>query len=122
MLPLFDENLPGRGVPWVTLGLIAANVAVFLLLQDATGENTFTYGWSAIPLEITRGVDLTTAQTISVGGTPYLIPEAPGPMPIQLTLLSSMFMHGGWLHLGGKCSSCGSSATTSSIGPARSSS
>jgi membrane associated rhomboid family serine protease len=101
MLPLFDENLPGRGIPWVTLGLIAANIAVFLLLQGATGENSFTYGWSAIPLEITRGVDLTTAQTVTVGGTPYLVPEAPGPMPIQLTLLSSMFMHGGWLHLGG---------------------
>jgi len=101
MLPLFDENLPGRGIPWVTLGLIATNIAVFLLLQGATGENSFTYGWSAIPLEITRGVDLTTAQTVSVGGTPYLIPEAPGPMPIQLTLLSRMFMHGGWLHLGG---------------------
>src|SRR4029078_13099223 len=26
---------------------------------------------------------------------------APGPQPIYLTLLSSMFMHGGWLHLGG---------------------
>ena len=101
MLPLFDENLPGRGIPWVTIGLIAANVAVFLLLQGATGENTFTYGWSAIPQEITRGVDLTTAQSVSVGGTAYLVPEAPGPMPIQLTLLSSMFMHGGWLHLGG---------------------
>ena len=101
MIPLFDENLPGRGIPWVTLGLIGANIAVFLLLQGATGENSFTYGWSAIPLEITRGVDLTTAQTVSVGGTAYLVPEAAGPMPIQLTLLSSMFMHGGWLHLGG---------------------
>ena len=101
MLPLFDENLPGRGIPWVTIGLIAANVAVFLLLQGATGENAFTYGWSAIPQEITRGVDLTTAQSVSVGGAAYLVPEAPGPMPIQLTLLSSMFMHGGWLHLGG---------------------
>jgi membrane associated rhomboid family serine protease len=29
------------------------------------------------------------------------IPQAPGPDPIYLTLLSSMFMHGGWMHLGG---------------------
>src|SRR5437667_2295177 len=101
MLPLFDENLPGRGIPWVTIGLIAANVAVFLLLQGATGDNAFTWGWSAVPLEITHNVDLTSAQQVTVGGTAYLIPEAPGPMPIQLTLLSSMFMHAGWLHLGG---------------------
>jgi membrane associated rhomboid family serine protease len=101
MLPLFDENLPGRGIPWVTIGLIATNIAVFLLLQGATGDNAFTWGWSAVPLEITHGVDLTAAQQITVGGTAYLIPEAPGPVPIQLTLLSSMFMHAGWLHLGG---------------------
>src|SRR5690606_38565516 len=30
-----------------------------------------------------------------------VIPQEPGPNPIQLTILSAMFMHGGWLHLGG---------------------
>jgi membrane associated rhomboid family serine protease len=34
-------------------------------------------------------------------GTSYQIDEAPGPVPIWLTLFSSMFMHGGWLHIGG---------------------
>jgi len=29
------------------------------------------------------------------------VPQAPGPFPIQLTLLTSMFMHAGWLHLAG---------------------
>jgi membrane associated rhomboid family serine protease len=101
MFPIADENLPGRGLPWVTIGLIATNVAVFLLLQGASGDNAFTYGWSAIPLEITSGVDLTQAQPVLVGGTQFLIPEAAGPNPIYLTLLSSMFMHGSWLHLGG---------------------
>jgi membrane associated rhomboid family serine protease len=101
MFPIADENLPGRGVPWVTIGLIAANVAVFVLLQGASGDNAFTYGWSAIPREITRGVDLTHAVPVVLGGQEYLIPQAPGPNPIYLTLLSSMFMHGSWLHLGG---------------------
>jgi len=101
MFPLSDENLPGRGFPWVTAGLIAANVAVFVLLQGASGDNAFTYGWSSVAREITRGVDLTQAVPIVIDGSTYLVPQAPGPDPIYLTLLTSMFMHGSWLHLGG---------------------
>ena len=101
MFPIADENLPGRGLPWVTLGLILANLAVFLLLQAGTADNTFTYAWSAVPFEITHGVDLTQAVPIVIDGQPYVVPQAPGPDPIYLTLLSSMFMHGSWLHLGG---------------------
>ncbi len=101
MFPIGDENLPGRGLPWVTASLIAVNITVFVLLQGASGDNTFTYGWSSIALEITKGVDLTQAVPVVIGGTEYLIPQAPGPDPIYLTLLSSMFMHGSWLHLGG---------------------
>jgi membrane associated rhomboid family serine protease len=93
MFPLADENEPGYGLAWVNLALIAINVAVFLLLQQAGGNNDFTYGFSAVPFEITHGVDLIGSQ----GG----IPQAPGPDPIYFTLISSMFMHGGWLHIGG---------------------
>jgi len=101
MFPIGDENIPGRGLAWVTTALIAANVAVFVFLQAATGDNTFTYGWSTVPLEITTNADLTRPVPWVVGGTEFLIQQAPGPSPIYLTLLSSMFMHGGWLHLGG---------------------
>ena len=101
MFPIGDENLPGRGLAWLTLSLIAANIAVFFLLQGASGDNTFTYGWSSIAREITTGVDLTQAVPVVIDGTQYLIPQAPGPDPIYLTLLSSMFMHGSLLHLGG---------------------
>jgi rhomboid family protein len=101
MFPIGDENLPGRGLAWVTLSLIAVNVAVFVLLQGASGDNTFTYGWSSIAREITTGVDITKAVPVVIGGTEYVIPQAPGPDPIYVTLLSSMFMHGSWLHLGG---------------------
>ena len=101
MLPIGDENLPGRGFAWVTASLIAANIAVFILLQQASGDNSFTSGWSAIAREITTGVDLTHSVPVVIGGTDYLIQQAPGPNPIYLTLLSSMFMHGSWLHLGG---------------------
>jgi rhomboid family protein len=101
MFPIGDENLPGRGLAWVTLGLIAVNVAVFVFLQGGSGDNAFTYGWSSIAREITTGVDLTHAVPVVIDGTEYLIPQAPGPDPIYFTLLSSMFMHGSWLHLGG---------------------
>jgi membrane associated rhomboid family serine protease len=102
MLPIGDENEPGRGLAYVTLALIGLNVAVFLLLQDAgSPDSAFTVGWSAIPLEVVNGIDLVRPSPITIGGQPYLIPQAPGPDPIQLTILSSMFMHAGWLHLGG---------------------
>src|SRR5437762_8237522 len=101
MFPLFDENEPGQGIAWVTLTLIGINIAVFLLLQQAGGDNAFTYGFSAIPAEITTGRDIVVPQPVVIDGVRYLIPEAPGPQPIYLTLLTSMFMHGGWLHLGG---------------------
>jgi len=101
MFPLFDENEQGQGIAWVTLTLIAINVAVFVLLQAASGDNQFTYGYSTIPAEIISGRDIVANQQVTIGGVQYLIPEAPGPSPIYLTLLTSMFMHASWLHLGG---------------------
>jgi membrane associated rhomboid family serine protease len=101
MFPIGDQNEPGRGPAFITLALIGINVAVFLLLQQAGAGETFTYGWSAVPLEVTTGVDLVRAQAIVIDGQRFLVPQAPGPDPIQLTLLSSMFMHAGWLHLAG---------------------
>jgi membrane associated rhomboid family serine protease len=99
MFPIGDENERGHGPAFISLAFIGLNVAVFLLLQAAGGPDgfAFTYGYSAIPAEITMGTDLTTPQPIE--GFPDPVPQAPGPSPIWLTLFSSMFMHGGWLHL-----------------------
>jgi membrane associated rhomboid family serine protease len=101
MFPIGDQNEPGHGPAIVTLALIAANVAVFVFLQQLGANEPFLYGWSAIPLEITTGVDLLRSQPITIDGQQFQVPQAPGPDPIQLTLLSSMFMHGDLLHLGG---------------------
>jgi membrane associated rhomboid family serine protease len=101
MFPIGDENQPGHGLAWVTATLIGINVAVFVLLQGLGAENAFTTGFSAVPLEITTGADLVDAIPITIAGQEYLVPQAPGPFPIQLTLLTSMFMHAGWLHLAG---------------------
>jgi membrane associated rhomboid family serine protease len=101
MFPIGDENEPGHGPAFVTLALIAANVAVFVFLQQLGANEEFLYGWSAIPLEITTGQDLLRPQPITIDGQQFGVPQAPGPDPIYLTLLSSMFMHGDLLHLGG---------------------
>ena len=93
MLPIGDQNLPGRGLAVATLLFIAINVAVFVLLQ--LPSDAFTYGWAAVPAEITTGRDLVG---VPLGGGAELTAS---PQPVYLTLLSSMFMHGGWLHLGG---------------------
>ena len=100
MLPIGDEDQQGGGLPIVNLVIIGLNVIVFVLLQ--LPSDAFTMGFSAIPREITHGVDLVGPQPIQLpDGTTETIVETQGPSPIWLTLFTSMFMHGGWLHLGG---------------------
>ncbi len=103
MFPIGDENERGHGPAFVSLAFIGLNIAVFLLLQGAGGPSgtDFTYGYSAVPYEITNGVDLVEPVEVPIDGTPTPIPQEPGPSPIWLTLLTSMFMHGGWLHIAG---------------------
>ncbi|MGH2401387.1 MAG: rhomboid family intramembrane serine protease [Candidatus Limnocylindria bacterium] len=103
MFPIGDENERGHGPALVSLAFIGLNIAVFLLLQGAgspSGEE-FTYGYSAVPFEITNNVDLVEPEPITIDGQTHQIPQEPGPNPIWLTLLTSMFMHGGWLHIFG---------------------
>ena len=95
LFPIGDDNSDRHITPYVTYALIAINIAVFVLLQ--LPNDAFTYGYSVIPAEILSGRDLT--QAIAVGQS--AIPQAPGPTPIQATIFSAMFMHGGWAHLGG---------------------
>ena len=82
MFPLRDEN-PSATLPWITRTLIVINVAVFLYelaLGRALGTWMATY--ALIPLRVTLALQ---------GNEPFL---APG-----LTFVTSMFLHGGWLHL-----------------------
>ena len=103
MFPISDENERGHGPAFVSLLFIAINILVFIGLQAGGGEagTEFTYGYSTVPLEITTNTDLTEDRPITVDGQQTVVPQEPGPSPIWLTLLTSMFMHGGWLHLAG---------------------
>jgi membrane associated rhomboid family serine protease len=86
MIPIGDDDSGRRSFPAVTLLLIAVNVVVFLWqLSHGTGFERIVQEYGAIPREITRGEDI----------------GPPGPHPIYLTLLTSMFMHANWMHLGG---------------------
>ena len=99
MLPIGDQDEPG-GLPLVNIAIIAINVLVFVLLQ--LPSDAFTMAYSAIPAEITTGKDLIGPTPITLpDGTVETLEQADGPEPIWLTLFSSMFMHGGWAHLGG---------------------
>ncbi len=101
LFPIGDDNRYLARPAYVSLALIAANLIVFFGLQGAGANTDFMYGWSVIPQELTTNTDLVVVQTVSVRGQPVEIPQAPGPQPIYLTILSAMFMHGGYGHLFG---------------------
>ena len=97
VLPLRDDDTDRHTTPVVTYALIAVNVVVWLIELSA-GER-FINGYSTVPLEITQGRDLVGTQSVVVGGQSVPIEHYPGPTPIYLTLLSSMFMHASWAHI-----------------------
>ena len=86
-IPLFDDNPTGR-VPVITWSIMALCVAVFLfqLGLDAESERRFLFSYGAIPALITGAV---------------LRPPAFAEVPDWATLITSVFLHGGFLHLGG---------------------
>ncbi len=101
LFPISDDDRDLKGFAPITIALILANLAVFFLLQGAGENEMFTYGWSVIPYELSNGIDLVAPEAISINGQQEFIPQAPGPMPIYLTVFSAMFMHGGYMHLFG---------------------
>jgi membrane associated rhomboid family serine protease len=86
MIPIGDDTRR-HSFPVVTVALIVLNVAVFLYQQSlgAQGFERFVKDLGTIPVEITTGQDIAPS----------------GPQPIYLTLLTAMFMHANWMHLGG---------------------
>ncbi len=97
VMPLGDDDLDRHRTPYVTFALIAINIVVWLL--ELSGGERFINGYSAIPFEITHNTDLVGNQSVNVGGQSITIPMYPGPTPIYLTLLTSMFMHASWMHI-----------------------
>jgi membrane associated rhomboid family serine protease len=105
IFPIGDDNTGRLATPLVTLGLIAANVLVFVFLQGIGTNDQFTYAFSTVPREILTGRDVVTDdRTIEdpLSGQTFRAPGLqPTPGSVYLTLLTSMFMHGGVAHLFG---------------------
>lgn len=85
MIPLKDDN-PTTIPSYVTLGLIAINITVFLVELSLGARETreLFLTWGAIPYELIHGTDL----------PPY------SPIPLPLTLFTSMFLHADFFHIG----------------------
>ncbi len=96
-IPIGDDNSARQRLPIVTWALVAVNTYVWFL-ELSRGE-TFLASYAAIPYEITTGHDLLATKYLPIGGEYVPIQNGPGPSPIQLTLLTSMFMHGSWMHI-----------------------
>jgi membrane associated rhomboid family serine protease len=75
MMPIGDDNSSRRTVPLVTYALIALNVLFFVV--ELTGGDAFIEKWAFVPSRFLAN-----------------------PLGESLTLVTSMFMHIGWLHLG----------------------
>jgi membrane associated rhomboid family serine protease len=106
ILPIGDDNTGRSTTPYVNYLLIAVNVLVFVLFQGFGSDgNKFTYAWATVPAEIASGRDVVTPdRVVRVEPTEQRM-RIPGLQPtpgsVYLTLLISMFMHGGWAHIGG---------------------
>ncbi|MBN1883774.1 MAG: rhomboid family intramembrane serine protease [Deltaproteobacteria bacterium] len=79
MIPLRD-NVPAEKTPFVTYVLIAINIAAFFYeLALGKGLDTFVFYYGVVPETVTSGL--------------Y------GPQYTILPFFTSMFLHGGWLHI-----------------------
>lgn len=99
IFPIGDDNSDRTTTPILNYLLIAINVLVFVFLQGATGDNNFTASFATVPQEIRTGTDVSGPVPIKVGTQEAVIRLGETPSPVYLTLLTSMFMHGGWMHL-----------------------
>ena len=76
MFPIGDDDSAARSVPIVTYLLIVLNVLFFFV--ELSGGEPFIERWSVVPRRLMQN-----------------------PGADFITVFTSMFMHGGWLHLGG---------------------
>lgn len=111
VLPLWDDNSDRKTFPYVNYALIAVNVFVFVVLQQFGTNEDVTYTFACVPADIAQGRQLEMpAKAIEdpITREPVVIP-ARKPMPLPLpdplaawvTLLTSMFLHGGIGHIAG---------------------
>src|SRR5260370_17186063 len=96
MIPIKDYAGLRRRMPWITWTIIAINVVVFLYqVSLGPAAQVFMFAYSVVPVALTHGIPQTSLPGISAN-LPFHTPD-----PVYLTLITSMFLHAGWLHIGG---------------------
>ncbi|MET9444068.1 rhomboid family intramembrane serine protease [Streptomyces sp. NPDC006610] len=115
VIPVHDVN-PARRTPWVTYALIAANVVVFLLMPGMAGAvagdsslaqtchlHAFLEQYAVVPRELLHHHVPRLVPTGEVGvgaqGPGCLVGPPDYDKSPELSVLTAMFLHGGWLHL-----------------------
>src|SRR2546423_9435460 len=103
IFPLGDDDTGRTSAPVVNYLLIAINVLVFVFLQGFGSNDRFTYAFSTVPAEIATGRDVARPVVIQgdAGAEVGRIDLQPTPGSVYLTLITSMFMHGGVAHIFG---------------------
>lgn len=106
MIPLKDRN-PTQRTAYVTVLLLIANIGVFIFLQrphssTAQDDLRFSVQYAAIPCELTTGEPISFAEfnqrrCLDNDDFDRAFPDK----NVWLAAVFSMFLHGGWLHLGG---------------------
>jgi len=81
MIPIHDDN-PTRTFPWLTIALIVTNIAMFL------------YEITRTPAQLVQLID-------SWAFVPARLSDPATVLPAALTMLTSAFLHAGWIHMGG---------------------
>ena len=106
MFPFSDASLHHRTFPYVNAGLIGISVLVFLYemvlggFGTLTGSgglslNIFFFKWGFIARELTSGQGF---ETLNTG---FRMVDIASPVPTVATIFTSMFIHGGFMHLAG---------------------
>ena len=104
-IPIGDDNRDRQLTPFINYALIILNIVVFVFLQNMGSNIHFTYAYSTVPGEILSGHDIVTGSQILIDPYTKQRFELPGlqrtDIPVYLTLITSMFMHGGVAHIAG---------------------
>ena len=100
MIPLRDNN-PTRTTPYVLYGIISLNILVFLVQLTGVLDNL-----TMIPYSVIHNVRVQLATQnggilVDQYGKPIMHPLSIGPHPQWITIFTSMFMHGGFMHIAG---------------------
>jgi membrane associated rhomboid family serine protease len=103
IMPLYDDNSQRIRTPFVNYILIAINIFVFVMFQNFGENERFIYTFSAVPAEIISGKDIQSSPTVlgkTRSGEEIIRPGLePTPFTVYITLITSMFMHGGIGHI-----------------------